>query len=683
MKKLVLLLIAACFIIGANAQKATEAVKVDNVKKLLDSEYQSVLSPSTRTVPQGLTNYSGDSEVLLEKIYIGESHSQRGFRREDCRVVAYNKDLDLISVSFILDEETYPGIALSDGSAGIFYSADHGLTWTGPVLLSDLSADEKRNYYLSGVLYNPSGNTVIEDAYGVYQGVAPNNPGGVLGDWNNQAFGTSTLGGANYFTEYFENLEPNHEYDGYFNQFGLTQKEDIMKCFNIWAEGAWAGFTALKMEDIQGTFNGTGFDWDMEHSVIDMPFNVDPADGEAMWPGKWTWSDAAADMVWSDDAMIGYTWMVGAHESMETGWWPIMFKTTNGGDTWDEINLDFFEDDVQDVFSNGELEPEDWLIFPCQDINEEFKDFAIPYFRASAGAVDAEGNLQLFADVTSHARDFINEWEYYDGIGWVYSRAGCIFKFTVGDELIDVMLVDSLMSLQAQEQLGNDSLYCDNGWLHRLNITKDERSEEFFVTWNDSPEGNRYVYNFAPDIKGWSYNSTTGEHTDPVCFTCGTTLPFEHYWYISASEYAYYNSDDTTFTIPMVSAVGLDDFYSNSSASADAIEVHYVTDITFDAIVPISVGVDEFSGQSNISVSQNYPNPFSNFSTITVKLEVATELSIEIFNLTGQKVYDVSNGHSAAGTHNITIDASNLSAGVYFYTVHAGEKAITKKMIVE
>jgi hypothetical protein len=681
MKKLVLLLIAACFIIGANAQKATEAVKVDNVKKLLDSEYQSVLSPSARTVPQGLTNYSGDSEVLLEKIYIGEAHSQRSFRREDCRVVAYNKDLDLISVSFILDEETYPDIALSDGSVAIFYSADHGLTWTGPVLLSDLSADEKRNYYLSGVIYNPSGNTVIEDAYGVYQGIAPNNPGGVLGDWNNQAFGASTLGGANYFTEYFENLEPNHEHDGYFSQFGLTQKEDILKCFNIWAEGPWAGFTALKMEDIQGTYNGTGFDWDLEHSVIDMPFNINPA-GEAMWPGKWTWSDAAADMVWSDDAMIGYTWMVGAHENMETGWWPMMFKTTNGGDTWDEVELDFFEDYVQDVFSNGELEPEDWLIFPCQDINEEFKDFAIPYFRASAGAVDAEGNLQLFADVTSHAYDFINEWEYYDGIGWVYSRAGCIFKFTVGDELIDATLVDSLMSLQAQDQLGNDSLYCDNGWLHRLHVTKDERSEEFFVTWNDSPEGNRFVWNFQPDIKGWSYNITNGVNTDPVCFTCGTTFPFEHYWFISASESAYYNSVDTTFTIPMVSAVGLDDFYSNSSATADAIEVHYVTDITFDAIVPISVGVDEFSGQSNISVSQNYPNPFSNFSTITVKLELATELSIEIFNLTGQKVYDVSNGHSAAGTHNITIDASKLSAGVYFYTVNAGNYAVTKKMIV-
>ncbi|MCD4773799.1 MAG: T9SS type A sorting domain-containing protein [Bacteroidales bacterium] len=671
---------AVCFVIGANAQKTTKSVKMNHKKLLLDSEYQ-------RQAPPPAINYSDDVKASVEskdivRVDVGIAFSQRSFRREDCRVISYNKDLDLISMSFILDEETYPSIALSDGSVGIFYSADQGQTWTGPVLLSDLTPDEKRNYYLSGVLYNPSGNSVVEDAYGVYQGSAPDNAGGTLGDWDNQAFGSSTLGGANYFTEYFENTEVNHEHDGYFNQFGLTQKEDFMKCFNIWAEGPWAGFTDLKMEDIHGTFNGTGFDWNLEHSVIEIPFNIDPADGEAMWPGKWTWSDVAADMVWSDDGMIGYTWMVGAHDNMETGWWPMIFKTTDGGNDWDEVELDLFDDEVQDVFQNGATSPYNWLIFPCQDINEEFLDFTIPYFRASTGAVDAEGNLQLFADVTSHSRDFINEWEYYEGIGWVYTRAGCIFKFTVGDELIDVMLVDSLMSNQAQSQLGNDSLYCDDGWLHRLHVTKDERSEEFFVTWNDSPDGNRFVYNFAPDIKGWSYNITTGVNTDPVCFTCGTTLPYEHYWYIAASEYAFYNSVDTTFTVPMVNAVTIDDFYSNSSASADPIHVQYVDGITFDAIVPISVGVDEFSGQSNISVSQNFPNPFTNTSIVSVNLTKAADLSLEVFNLTGQKVYEVSNGHSNAGTHNLVINAENLSSGIYFYTVNAGNNAITKKMII-
>ncbi|MCK4638126.1 MAG: T9SS type A sorting domain-containing protein, partial [Bacteroidales bacterium] len=81
-------------------------------------------------------------------------------------------------------------------------------------------------------------------------------------------------------------------------------------------------------------------------------------------------------------------------------------------------------------------------------------------------------------------------------------------------------------------------------------------------------------------------------------------------------------------------------------------------------------------------VSQNYPNPFSGTSVITVKLEKATDLSLEVFNLTGQKVYEINNGKVGAGSHTLTIDASNLSSGVYFYTVFAGENSVTKKMIV-
>ena len=681
MKKILLLLVAVCFVIGANAQKATDPVKMDHKKLLLDNEYQRKAAPPA-------INYSTDEAASLEseaiiKVDVGIAHSQRSFRREDCRVISYNKDLDLISMSFILDAETYPLIALSDGSVGIFYSADHGLTWSGPVLLSDLSSAGLQNYYLSSVLYNPTGNDVIENAYGVYQGIAPIVP--IANDWNNQAFGTSTLGGANYFTEYIIN-PGTFLYDGYFNQFGLTQKEDFMKCFNIWTEGDWSAFTQLKLEDIQGTYNGTGIDWDLEHSVVDMAFNVDPADNEAMWVGKYTFSDVGADMVWSDDGMIGYAWMTGATlENLESGYQPLLYKTTDGGGNWNYIELDFQNSDWQDFFQNGATEPTDWLIFPCQDINLEFTDFTIPWFNATAGAVDSDGNLQLIADVTSHYYDFFTDYEYYENIGSRYTFCGNLFKFTIGDELIDIMLVDSLMSNPATDLVDgsiNDSLYCGNtGWLRRLQLTKDERSEEFFVTWTDSPEGNRVVDNFEPDVKGWSYNSTVGEHTDAVCFTCGTTFPTEHYWFIAASEVAFYNSVDETFTIPMVNAITMDDFYTNIVASADPVHVQYVDGITFNAIVPIVVGVDEFSGQSNISVSQNLPNPARANTTIEISSETVAPVTVKISNIIGQTVHTTDAG-IIHGNMSVNIDVSNLEAGVYIYTVIIGNERVSKKMII-
>jgi len=678
MKKMLLLLVAVFFVVGANAQKATDAVKMNHKKLLLDSEYQ-------RQVPLPAINYANDAINDLEKIDVGVAHSQRSFRREDCRSVSYNKDLDLISISFILDKETYPGVAMSDGSVGIFYSADHGQTWAGPVLLSDLSAEDLQNYYLSGVLYNPSGNDVIENAYGVYQGVAPDNAG--AGNWNNQAFGSSTLGGANYFTEYMTNSEPSHTEDGYFNQFGLSQKEDIMKCFNIWAEGPWAAFTSLKLEDIQGTYNGTGFDWDLEHSVVDIPFNVDPADGEAMWVGKNTFSDVGAEMVWSDDGMIGYAWMVGADaENLQSGFQPLLYKTTDGGDNWDYIELDFQDTDWQDFFQNGAEDPDNWLILPCKDINDEYTDFTIPWFNATVGAVDANGNLQLFGDLTSHYYDIFTDYEYYANIYSRYTFSGNLFKFTIGDELIDIMLVDSLMSNPALDLVDgstSDSLYCGtNGWLRRLQLTKDERSEEFFLTWTDTESGGRVYDNLMPYLKGWSYNSVANEHTEPVSFE-GGTLIWEYYWYVQASEYAYYNAVDSTFTVPMVNAINLDDFYSNSSASADPVHVQYVDGITFDAIAPISVGVEEFSSPSNISVSQNLPNPTNGPTTVTVTLKETTSLSFELFNMMGQSVIEIPAQSYSAGVQPFTFNAAELSSGVYFYTVTAGGIQVTKKMIVE
>ena len=203
MKKLLLLLIAASFVIGASAQK-TAPVKMDQDKLQYDS-------PDQRQVHYPIQlNYDGSKDV--NRVDIGTAHSQRSFRREDCPVISYNKALDLISVTFILDEETYPE-AISNGTVATFYSEDKGQTWNGPVVLSDLSGDGLRNYYPSGILYNPSGNTTVTDAYGIYQGSAPDE---ALADWSNQAFGSSTLGGANYWTDFYTNTET---YDGYFSQF--------------------------------------------------------------------------------------------------------------------------------------------------------------------------------------------------------------------------------------------------------------------------------------------------------------------------------------------------------------------------------------------------------------------------------------------------------------------------------
>ena len=80
------------------------------------------------------------------------------------------------------------------------------------------------------------------------------------------------------------------------------------------------------------------------------------------------------------------------------------------------------------------------------------------------------------------------------------------------------------------------------------------------------------------------------------------------------------------------------------------------------------------------NVVQNEPNPFNAVTTISYSLAKAGNTTIEIYNLTGQKVDTLVNGYIKAGNHSVVWDGSKFSSGVYFYTVKSGDFSTTRKM---
>jgi hypothetical protein len=82
-------------------------------------------------------------------------------------------------------------------------------------------------------------------------------------------------------------------------------------------------------------------------------------------------------------------------------------------------------------------------------------------------------------------------------------------------------------------------------------------------------------------------------------------------------------------------------------------------------------------------VLQNYPNPASDLTTIKVNIRKDTNLSIEVVNMMGQRVITFEGGNVKPGMNQFELNVSNLFPGTYFYTVRAGEAAVTKKMLVE
>lgn len=96
------------------------------------------------------------------------------------------------------------------------------------------------------------------------------------------------------------------------------------------------------------------------------------------------------------------------------------------------------------------------------------------------------------------------------------------------------------------------------------------------------------------------------------------------------------------------------------------------------------VSVDnEISGIPNgYSLNQNYPNPFNPETIISFSLPFKQQVEIEIYNILGEKVGKLVNKMFEAGLHEVSFNASQISSGVYFYRMKAGDFVSVNKMMV-
>ena len=101
-------------------------------------------------------------------------------------------------------------------------------------------------------------------------------------------------------------------------------------------------------------------------------------------------------------------------------------------------------------------------------------------------------------------------------------------------------------------------------------------------------------------------------------------------------------------------------------------EKDFVTDVD-----PVSEAVP-----SEYSLEQNYPNPFNPSTTINFSIPVEAFVTLDVYNAIGQKVASLVNEDKSAGTYNVDFSASNLTSGIYFYKISAGNFTETKKMIL-
>ena len=89
-----------------------------------------------------------------------------------------------------------------------------------------------------------------------------------------------------------------------------------------------------------------------------------------------------------------------------------------------------------------------------------------------------------------------------------------------------------------------------------------------------------------------------------------------------------------------------------------------------------------------IFAAKNYPNPFNPETVINYDLPEDGQVTIEVFNILGQKVKTLLNGKEDKGRNKQVIwngkdsKGSNVASGIYFYRISTKEKSIKNKMLL-
>jgi hypothetical protein len=86
----------------------------------------------------------------------------------------------------------------------------------------------------------------------------------------------------------------------------------------------------------------------------------------------------------------------------------------------------------------------------------------------------------------------------------------------------------------------------------------------------------------------------------------------------------------------------------------------------------------------NFDIFQNYPNPFNSRTNISFNLSETSEISISVFNITGQLVDTILTGQFIIGNHNIYWNAENIPSGTYYIQLSVGNhQQIIKSVILK
>jgi len=183
-----------------------------------------------------------------------------------------------------------------------------------------------------------------------------------------------------------------------------------------------------------------------------------------------------------------------------------------------------------------------------------------------------------------------------------------------------------------------------------------------------------------------------------------STIPFEQWILVSATFNGgqmaiYFNKEQQAYgQAPFTSLSGVEYPYDDLNIGDHRTDQHYpytfegkIDEVRISNIARyVITDVKEKLGDNlpyRFELSQNYPNPFNPVTTMEYNLPRKSNVTIEVYNVLGQKIRTLLDREKSAGSYTITWDGKTANGqpaatGVYLYSFQAGDYVETKKMIL-
>jgi hypothetical protein len=637
-----------------------ELKAIDKTQQAIDPVKTSTV-PSTQPVAQPFIPTADRNTNVVTVVDIGTSANAYGYYAGARSMVWADPNLNVVTNFHRMGGAGDPGGY--SGDLGVDISLDGGNTWTNNVEVYKAVNNTGGEYFADAArypnhgIYNPAGNTDLANSWVVF--FAPNLDQSNGGTWGGYSHGIANVADLSQTTY---NLITSN--DGLLRL--IPSGYDMTNTgMSIVADVNYNAGNSTYLQSIiltKGMYEDGAQDFVYETTTVDH-FTVA---GLATGP-------AEVKIAFAADGLTGYLVALSDDGTAEQvsgfpGFYPIIFKTTDGGETWGDATF------IQLGGVNGMPEIVNGHLTDAQiaDLYEEPLPGReqIPYTTAFDCdiAVDENGNLHIAVVIGvtgSNAYSIISASNYLAAYDIFTSDGGTTWH--------------AIKLSQIRQFRGTwGTINEDN----RIQITSTWDRSTMFISWLDT-DLEEIEDNSRPNVFSRGVRPNQWGTADLTCYNgndaaTNVTLFSVAMWNASFTCVSPYVLEDAgKYTIPMV--------YQALTDNNDVLPVQfkYIKDFYFTDNDFCIIGTPERAENKKFEVSQNFPNPFTGQSYIQVNMFEGADLNLEIYNITDQKVAEKQFGYRTAGTHSLTLDAGNLPGGIYFYTLNSGSNKVTRKMVIQ